>query len=534
MPWRVVVARSSSESSVDELPVSAGASRARADEEQPAEWSADDVPPPLLIDHADYFALAPDLFTITSSSTALTHVNPAWTRILGWTDEHLANRFFADFVHDDDRPTLHLSYVNLERDGRIDGVELRMRCRDGRYRTIVWSAVEERSADRVYAVGRDVTESREERARLDRLKDEFLSTVSHELRTPLTSIRGALGLLDSGVVEDQPEKRRELVRIASANCDRLVALVNDMLDMQNIESGLIHFDSLLADVNEIVRRTVALNKSFADLCDVRFELSASRLPLIAVVDTGRIEQVLSNLLSNAAKFSPAGSHVEIRVEGVDGRVRVSVRDFGDGIPDEFQARVFQRFAQAESTDARRFGGSGLGLHISRLIVERHRGNIGFESTVGEGTMFWFDLPLAPARRARLSTEDVLRFTPMATRAVSALPRVLHVEDDVDLGRIVRECLGPDFDVVTVTTARAARHHFRDEAVDLMILDIGLPDSDGLRLIPRLRVAQPNTPVVVFSGDTCPPGGVAGVEVWLEKTRTTEVELAAIVRTLLKA
>ena len=123
---------------------------------------------------------------------------------------------------------------------------------------------------------------------------------------------------------------------------------------------------------------------------------------------------------------------------------------------------------------------------------------------------------------------------MATRAVGARPRILHVEDDSDLGQIVAECLGDEFDVVTMRSARDARRYFRTHAIDLMILDVRLPDSDGMRLVPRLRNVQPSTPVVVFSGDTCPPGGVAGVEVWLEKTRASEVELAAIVRTLVAA
>lgn len=233
----------------------------------------------------------------------------------------------------------------------------------------------------------DVTESQ----RVERMKNEFVATVSHELRTPLTSIRGSLGLVAGGAAGKLPERAQSLVSMALNNCERLTHLINDILDMEKLESDRQRFDVRRMNLAELVNRSLEDNAGFAQSMGVRFTTPEEMSDVDVLVDPGRFLQVMANLLSNASKFSPAGAPIEVRAHSSQGRVRVSVRDFGKGIPPEFQPRLFQKFSQADSSDSRRLTGTGLGLAISRAIVERLGGNIGFE-TGSSGTTFYFDLP----------------------------------------------------------------------------------------------------------------------------------------------
>jgi signal transduction histidine kinase len=233
----------------------------------------------------------------------------------------------------------------------------------------------------------DVTETQ----RVERMKNEFVATVSHELRTPLTSIRGSLGLVAAGAAGTLPDRALGLVNMALNNCERLTHLINDILDMEKLESDRQRFDVRRMNVAELVTRSLEDNAGFAQSMGVHFTTPEPLSNVDVLVDPGRFLQVMANLLSNASKFSPGGAPIEVRARSSQGRVRVSVRDFGKGIPPEFQPRLFQKFSQADSSDSRRLAGTGLGLAISRAIVERLGGNIGFETGPG-GTTFYFDLP----------------------------------------------------------------------------------------------------------------------------------------------
>lgn len=232
-----------------------------------------------------------------------------------------------------------------------------------------------------------------ERQKVERLKSDFVSTVSHELRTPLTSIRGALGLLAGGVLGELPPEAGDAIAIARDNAERLVHLVNDILDMQKIESGKMDFDLALLDMGDLAARSVADNVAYAAQLGVGLELGArpARAPIRG--DRHRMLQVLANLLSNAAKFSPAGGAVRVNVSLGGDAVRVEVHDEGPGVPEELRPRLFSKFAQADPPDGRPRGGTGLGLSISKALVESHGGTIGFANKPGRGTMFFFTIPL---------------------------------------------------------------------------------------------------------------------------------------------
>lgn len=240
------------------------------------------------------------------------------------------------------------------------------------------------------ALIRDITE----RKRTEKIKNEFISTVSHELRTPLTSISGALGLISGGVLGVFPEKMRQMLDIANKNCQRLTFLINDLLDMEKLSAGKMVFHLETSLLKDLLTQAIEANQTFGAERHVSLQLAANTPAVNVCVDTQRMMQVLSNLLSNAIKYSPENAVVNIKAENRITGVRISVTDKGTGIPHEFRDRIFEKFAQADSSDTRQNGGTGLGLAITRELVERMGGKIGFESQPGVATVFYVDLPTA--------------------------------------------------------------------------------------------------------------------------------------------
>lgn len=231
-----------------------------------------------------------------------------------------------------------------------------------------------------------------DRKKLERMKSEFVSTVSHELRTPLTSIKGALGLVTDGALGDLPDVAGKMVDLAYKNTNRLIALVNDVLDMEKIASGIIEYEFAPVDLSVLVSDSIATNQGFLAEHGDR-QIVPDLAPSIMVNgDAMRLNQVVANLLSNAIKFSPEGGEIRVAVSARGNLVKVSVTDQGHGIPVAFRGQIFQRFAQADGSDSRQAGGTGLGLSISKSIIETHGGEIGFDSEPGAGSTFFFTLP----------------------------------------------------------------------------------------------------------------------------------------------
>jgi signal transduction histidine kinase/DNA-binding response OmpR family regulator len=331
-----------------------------------------------------------------------------------------------------------------------------------------------------------------ERKKLERMKNEFISTVSHELRTPLTSIRGALGLMVGGAAGALPKVAADLATLAYRNSERLVRIINDILDMDKVDSGKFAFDVRPFNVEDLVRQSMDENRAYGEKYGVTYVLKALPPGIRAQADPDRFLQVLANLLSNAAKFSPRESEVWITVEDGGSAVRFSVRDFGRGIPEAFRAHVFEKFAQSDNTDSGHNEGTGLGLSISQKMVEAMGGAIGFETEEGKGTTFHFSLPQA-------FESESIQLT--AGTPEPEGPRLLICEDDADIAVLLKLLLEKaGFPTDVAHTLADARTKLDQKAYAALTLDLMLPDGDGLEFLGELRASPKwkTLPVVVIS------------------------------------
>ena len=234
-----------------------------------------------------------------------------------------------------------------------------------------------------------------ERRALDRMKDEFISTVSHELRTPLTSLRAALGLITGGSLDTRPQKLKQMLEIAAGNTDRLVRLVNDILELERIGSGKAELHSTMCSADDLFRRVAILQQTDAAKAQLRITFNSHGVNVWA--DPDRILQTLANLVANAIKFSPPGTEIHLRARRNDANeAEIQVRDQGRGIPEDKLDSIFERFHQVDASDSRTMGGTGLGLAICRSIIAQHGGLIWATSAVGKGSTFHFTLPTRPA------------------------------------------------------------------------------------------------------------------------------------------
>lgn len=336
----------------------------------------------------------------------------------------------------------------------------------------------------VQVVIRDISKRKE----IERMKDEFVSTVSHELRTPLTSIQGSLGLIAHGVMGPMPAGAKPLVDIAYKNCSRLVLLINDILDSEKIAAGKMVFAFKEQEIMPLLEHAVESNRAYAAQYSVRLEVAGTVAGAKVDIDHDRLIQVLTNLLSNAAKFSPKGEVVTVSASRVGPRIRISVVDRGPGIPPEFRDRIFQKFSQADSSDRRAKGGTGLGLSISKAIVERHGGTLSFESETGRGSTFSVEIP-----------ERI----PLAAAGPESTGRRLALvcDDEPNVSEIIRVILEREgFQVSFAASLAEARAALRLQPADLLALDFILPDGNGIDFLRELRVdpALKPLPVILIS------------------------------------
>ena len=461
------------------------------------------------------------------SQGKVTFANPSATRLLGTPLDTLIGRPVHEVLHcpisagrncDEDCPLLQSATTPCSRSGddiifRASGTSFPAEYvltpirRNGRFLGSVLSF-------------RDISQ----RYALDRLKDEFISTVSHELRTPLTSIRGALGLLTSGILGETNEKASSLLRIAVTNSDRLVRLINDILDLERIQSGREPPAFRTVQLAGIVKQAIEDLRPVADAAGVQLIHDATQVEIAA--DSDHLLQVVTNLLSNAVKFSPPNSPVSVMLRpGITG-VILSVIDHGRGIPADKLESIFGRFQQVDASDSRQKGGSGLGLAICRTIVMQHSGRIWAERNPVRGSTFRVFLPYQPAPLAssggRPETETTQGSVVLANANAETRPRIAAL--------LARH----GYSVVQAANVEQTLSAASQNA-QAILLDTSLDGMNGWEILPLLRRmdATSRTPVVLLSVEQphAPAELPAGAEGWVSKPLQEDELLAELARVL---
>ncbi|MBB5022499.1 response regulator [Desulfurispira natronophila] len=426
-------------------------------------------------------------------------------------------------VHHDDLPWVNQRLQESMEGERPFDVEFRVVLTDGTVRWIKANATvvrdEQNQPLRIIGTNWDISE----RKRVELMKNQFVSTVSHELRTPLTSISGSLGLIAGGATGELNPQAKQLVDIAYKNSQRLGHLINDLLDMEKIAAGKMRFDMVLQPLMPIVEQSLEANEAYAQKHDVSYRLLSRDDAMLVRVDAQRLIQVLSNLLSNAAKFSPAGETVNVNICAQRDLVRVEVHDCGPGISPEFQSKLFTKFSQADSSDTRQKGGTGLGLAITKELVERMGGAIGVESEVGNGSVFFFELP-AVHKEDLCDMPEASSAEPDGSKA-----RILVIEDDPDVARLLATILKQDGYLTDIAYNGAQAIALVEKfTYDAVTLDLQLPDRNGVSIIRQLRThsTTAHTPIVVVAGNVqegqlALNGGFNAID-WLQKPISQEL------------
>lgn len=352
----------------------------------------------------------------------------------------------------------------------------------------------------------------------EKLKQEFVSIVSHELRTPLTSIKGALALLISKNFYDQPEKLEDLLNLAHKNTERLIRLINDILDVEKLEAGQMEFQMSEIDLVEIIHESILDVSTIAKHKNIKIIFNPPQSSIFINGNYDKLIQVMVNLLSNAIKFSPSDEKILVSIIDYLENVRVSVLDHGEGIPYEFQEKVFQKFSQASTRSSRTAGGTGFGLTITKSIIEKHGGCINFESTPRKGSCFYFELPKTPNKNINGSTTPI----------IASQSDVLICDSNPDAARFIKKYLLKNHIKADIAlTIKEAKEKISRNAYKAILTNIILQEDDSRAFIREIRSnnVTKNIPVFVIATNIHKEKETMGVgfEIinWIEKPIRSE-------------
>jgi len=467
---------------------------------------------------------------------------------LGYSEEEIANEpeVLKQLVHPDDhQKILQAVQAHLQNNQPYD-IEFRARAKDGSYRWIQarGQAVRDQSGRAVRMAGSHTDIS--ERKEAERRVSEFYSSVSHELRTPLTSIRGSLSLMEGGRAGQLPPRAVQLIKIARAESERLVRLINDILDIKKIEAGKLELRLSQTKPSDLIDKCLSTLKPVADSAEVSFVREILVDDAISC-DIDRCLQVLTNLVSNAIKYSNEGQSIIVKTtRSSEQLIRFSVTDHGIGIAQNQLHKLFGLFQQVDSSDSRsQQGGTGLGLAISKAIVEEHGGNIGVYTEIGEGATFWFELPeqsggppvTAVQASVLLPSSVMAHQLSMRDRAVGKA-RVLIIEDDQTTRNLIKDQLQVlDVECLEAGDGLSGLELMRTGNPDLVILDVGIPHPDGFDLVACVKEeGRATPPMIVYTAQDLSNDDKLrlrlGLTAYLTKTQTSETQFLKTVTDLL--
>lgn len=416
----------------------------------------------------------------------ITAWNPAAERLFGYSAREIIGKSVSMLMPLDRRGEMDDLLARVSAGERIQNFETVRMSKDGRpidvALTISPTLDSSRKVMGISTIARDISLKKVAEKRVS----EFYSMVSHELRTPLTSIRASLGLLEGGIAGVLPDDAVQLVQIARSESDRLIRLINDILDLRKIEAGKVELRLETVRPADLLKGVNDVMKGIIDEVGVRL-MCVNNYNVDLRCDKDRIIQVLTNLCSNAVKYSPDNGKITVSVEKAHspGLVRFCIGDSGPGISEENMHKLFGKFQQIDSSDSRPKGGTGLGLAIVKAIVEQHAGSVGVVSTPGEGSTFWFELPTAVYEQPEFADGDLL-----------------IVEDDRKLSRVLEKLLDSiGYKVRRASTVKDARAQIKVSVPDAILLDITLPDGSGTDFMQELwrEPATASVPIVVLTG-----------------------------------
>jgi PAS domain S-box-containing protein len=328
---------------------------------------------------------AADVICSVDKEGKLSAISPACREVWGFEPEELIDKPLSDLLVPEDRAATIQAFEKVAESKGRTSWESRSRHKDRSIVYILWSVQWSETESALFLVAHDISARKE----VDRIKQEFVSMVSHDLRTPLTSVQFFLNMLSDGAYGKLSDNGQKKADLADRNVCRLIKLINDLLDIEKMESGQFQLHLEAVPLSPILERSIDSLNNIAETCKVKIEFTGSSAQVSA--DPDRLEQVMINLLGNALKFSPPDTKVCVRVEDLNDSVEVQVVDQGRGVPAEMRETIFQRFKQTDASDAIEKKGSGLGLAIAKTIVELHGGQIGVRSENGKGSTFWFTL-----------------------------------------------------------------------------------------------------------------------------------------------
>ncbi len=464
------------------------------------------------------YQLAPLAIALTKyPSGHFIEANPEFERMLGYNCQKIHQMSFTSIIPARQQQCIQQEFELLTKTGRYGPVETELLHRDGHLVPVVQSGVQIESINgqlQTWSIIQDITEHK----RIEQMKTQFVSMVSHELRTPLTAISGALGLMAGGALGQVPMPMQTMLNIAVDNSNKLSQLINDLLDIDKLVAGKMQFDFSSCSMLDLLRQSIEHNQPYADKYQATIDLQASADAAV-LLDPMRFHQIMANLLSNAAKFSPSGSKISVALTQTDAEVVVSVQDQGPGISEEFQHRMFEKFSQADSADARSKDGTGLGLAIVKELTERMQGSISFQTSATTGTCFH------------------LHFQKQSDELIHHGNAILVVEDDPSIAGFIRALLeSSGYLVTTAHSLASARRAMALRSFAAMTLDLHLPDGHAAALINELRAnsATAALPILVISVEKQQDGhsfsGFTAFD-WLEKPITAPQLLSSLQKLL---